>query len=118
MSALSSKIRGDEIGIAPVPRSLQVLGTWDMFVLWADLGISFLVMVVGMFLVPGLGLGEALLAILVGGLIGNLLLGLAANIGSDTGMPTMALLRAPLGIRGSYLPTTLNILQLLGWATF
>ncbi|HEY0581908.1 MAG TPA: cytosine permease, partial [Chloroflexota bacterium] len=118
MATLANSAAGDQVGIAPVPRSRQVLGTWDTFVLWADLGISFLVMVVGMFLVPGLGLGEALLAILVGALIGNLLLGLAASIGHDTGMPTMALLRAPLGIRGSYLPTVLNILQLLGWATF
>src|SRR5436190_16058055 len=94
--------RVDEVGIEPVPRSLQVLGTWDTFVLWADLGISFLVMVVGMFLVPGLGLGEALLAILVGAVLGNLLLGLAAGIGFDTRMPTMALLRGPLGVRGSY----------------
>ncbi|MDQ6669385.1 MAG: cytosine permease, partial [Chloroflexota bacterium] len=38
--------------------------------------------------------------------------------GFDTGMPTMALLRGPLGVRGSYVPTLLNILQLLGWATF
>src|SRR5215510_5776568 len=90
----------EDVGIKPVPRSRQVLGTWENFVLWADLGISFLVMVVGMFLVPGLGLGEALLAILVGSLIGNVLLGLAAGIGSDTGMPTMVLLRGPLGVRG------------------
>jgi NCS1 family nucleobase:cation symporter-1 len=115
---LASKIGETEQGIEPVPHARRVLGTWDMFVLWADLGISFLVMVVGMFLVPGLGLGEALLAILVGAIIGNLLLGLAAGIGSDTGMPTMALLRGPLGVLGSYAPTLLNILQLLGWATF
>src|SRR5260221_7992806 len=118
MAAIASKIGNTEVGIEHVPRALQVLGAWDTFVLWADLGISFLVMVVGMFLVPGLGLGEALLAILVGALIGNVLLGLAAGIGFDTGMPTMALLRGPLGIRGSYVPTVLNILQLLGWATF
>jgi nucleobase:cation symporter-1, NCS1 family len=107
-----------EVGIAPVARSRQVLGLWDSFVLWADLGISFLVMVVGTFLVPGLGLAEALLAIVVGAVIGNVLLGIAASIGSEVGMPTMALLRAPLGVRGSYLPTVLNVLQLLGWATF
>ncbi len=29
----------------------------------------------------------------------------------------MVLLRAPLGLRGSYLPTALNVLQLIGWAT-
>ncbi|MGI9149324.1 MAG: putative hydroxymethylpyrimidine transporter CytX [Chloroflexota bacterium] len=108
----------EEVGIEPVGRSRQVLGTWATFVLWADLGISFLVMVVGMFLVPGLGLGEALVAIVVGAVIGNVLLGLAAGIGFDTGMPTMALLRGPLGMRGSYVPTLLNIVQLLGWATF
>jgi nucleobase:cation symporter-1, NCS1 family len=118
MAASVGQERRDEVGIEPVPRSRQVLGMWDTFVLWADLGISFLVMVVGMFLVPGLGLGEALLAILVGAVIGNVLLGLAGGIGFDTGMPTMALLRGPLGMRGSYAPTVLNILQLLGWATF
>ncbi len=106
------------VGVAPVARERRALGTWDTFVLWADLGISFLVMVVGMFLVPGLGLAQALLAILVGAAIGNLLLGIAAVVGSDTGVPTMVLLRAPLGIRGSYAPTVLNVLQLLGWATF
>jgi nucleobase:cation symporter-1, NCS1 family len=118
MATAARAAKGADVGIAPIPRDRRVLGIWDMFVLWADLGISFLVMVVGMFLVPGLGLGEALLAILVGAVIGNLLLGLAATIGSDTGMPTMALLRGPLGIRGSYAPTAINVLQLLGWATF
>jgi putative hydroxymethylpyrimidine transporter CytX len=107
-----------ELGIQPVPAARRTLGTWDTFVLWADLGISFLVMVVGMFLVPGLGLPQALLAILVGAIIGNLLLGLAATVGSDTGVPTMVLLRAPLGVRGSYAPTLLNVLQLIGWAIF
>src|SRR5215210_3550716 len=100
----------------PIPVSERTLGMWGTFVLWADLGVSFLVMVVGMFLVPGLGLTEALMAILIGAVIGNLLLGLAAIVGSETGAPTMVLLRAPLGVRGSYLPTVLNIVQLIGWA--
>src|SRR5581483_11323667 len=84
----------------------------------SELGISFLVMVVGMFLVPGLGLGQALLATLIGAVIGNLLLALGALIGADVGVPTMVLLRPVLGIRGSYLPTVLNVVQLIGWATF
>lgn len=104
-------------GTEPIPPPHRSLGTWDTLVLWADLGVSFLVMVVGMFLVPGLGLVQALLAILLGALIGNGLLGLAALIGSDTRVPTMVLLRAPLGVRGSYGPTLLNVLQLFGWAT-
>jgi putative hydroxymethylpyrimidine transporter CytX len=108
--------QSEERGIQPIPRERRVLGLWDGFVLWADLGVSFLVMVVGMFLVPGLGLAEALLAILIGAVIGNLLLGLGAIVGSDTGAPTMVLLRAPLGVRGSFVPTALNIVQLIGWA--
>jgi len=109
-------LKNRDYGIRPVPPSQRSLSTWDTFVLWADLGTSFLVMVVGMFLVPGLGLGQALLAILVGALIGNLLLGIAATVGSDTGLPTMVLLRGPLGRVGSYAPTVLNVLQLIGWA--
>jgi len=107
-----------EPGIAPIPLERRQLGTWDGFVLWADLGISFLVMVVGMLLVPGLGLGQALQAILIGAVIGNILLGLGAIVGADTGVPTMVLLRAPLGVRGSYLPTVINVVQLVGWAVF
>jgi putative hydroxymethylpyrimidine transporter CytX len=114
MASLLERTR--DFGIRPIPAEHRGLGGWDSFVLWADLGVSFLVMVVGMFLVPGLGLAQALLAILIGAIIGNLLLGLGAIVGSDTGAPTMVLLRAPLGVRGSYLPTVLNIVQLVGWA--
>jgi nucleobase:cation symporter-1, NCS1 family len=116
MATLEDQTRA--VGIEPVPPGHPLMNGWDTGVLWADLGISFLVMVVGMFLVPALGLGEALLAILVGAVIGNALLGLAAAIGADTRVPTMVLLRAPLGLRGSYLPTVLNVLQLIGWAAF
>jgi len=105
-------------GIKPVPSGERRLTFVDTFVLWADLGVSFLVMVVGMFLVPGLSLAGALAAILVGAIIGNFLLGLVATIGSDTGVPTMVLFRPVLGLRGSYAPTVLNVLQLVGWATF
>lgn len=107
-----------DYGIKPVPSQERRLTMIDTFVLWANLGVSFLVMVVGMFLVPGLSLGGALAAILVGAIIGNLLLGLVATIGSDTGVPTMVLFRPVLGLRGSYAPTILNVLQLVGWATF
>lgn len=106
------------VGIEPVPAGHPLMSGWDTAALWSSLGVSFLVMVVGMFLVPGLSLAQALLAILIGAFIGNALLGLAAAIGADPRVPTMVLLRVPLGIRGSYLPTTLNVLQLIGWATF
>jgi putative hydroxymethylpyrimidine transporter CytX len=107
-----------DVGVRPIPLAERRLGFVDTFVLWADLGVSFLVMLVGMFLVPGLSLGWALVAILVGAVLGNALLGLVGTIGADTGLPTMVLFRPVLGPRGSYAPTVLNVLQLVGWATF
>jgi putative hydroxymethylpyrimidine transporter CytX len=50
--------------------------------------------------------------------IGNVLLGLGAVAGADTGMPSMVLLRGLFGRWGSYLPTVLNLAQCVGWATF
>src|SRR5256714_1941744 len=105
-------------GIEPVPERLRVLGFLDTTLLWGNLGVSLLVIVAGTILVPALSLREALLAILVGALIGNAMLGLAGLIGADARVPSMVLLRAPLGRKGSYLPTALNVLQNLGWATF
>lgn len=105
-------------GVEPVPEKDRRLGFLDYFVLWIDLGVGLLVLLAGSFLVPGLGLGRALLVILIGTAIGSLLLALTGVIAARTGAPTMVLLRAPLGRRGSYLPTLLNILQLVGWTIF
>jgi nucleobase:cation symporter-1, NCS1 family len=105
-------------GIEPVPDRLRTLGLTDQTVLWGNLGVSLLVLVIGALLVPALSLRDALLAILVGSLIGNAMVGAAGLIGADARVPSMVLLRAPLGRRGSYIPTAINALQCLGWATF
>jgi NCS1 family nucleobase:cation symporter-1 len=107
-------------GIEPVPQRLRVLGALDQGALWGSLGVSLLLMVAGSLLVVlyEFSLSQALVAILIGAVIGNLLLGLAAVIGAENGVPSMVALRAPLGIRGSYLPTALNVLQNIGWGTF
>jgi putative hydroxymethylpyrimidine transporter CytX len=105
-------------GIEPVPDRFRLLGTLDTALLWGNLGVSLLVIVAGALLVPALSLRDALVAVLVGALLGNLMLGVAGMIGADAGVPSMVLLRAPLGRRGSWAPTTLNVLQCLGWATF
>ncbi len=116
MASIQEQVR--VYGIQPVPVAERRLGFTDTFVRWWDLGVSFLVMVVGMFLVPGLSLEGALAAILLGAVLGNTLLGLVGTIGSDTGVPTMVLFRPVLGLRGSIAPTLLNVFQLLGWAVF
>jgi NCS1 family nucleobase:cation symporter-1 len=105
-------------GIEPVPERLRVLGTLDTGLLWSNLGVSLLVIVAGAALVPALSLPDALLAILLGCVIGNAMLGVAGAIGTDARVPGMVLMRAPLGRRGSYLPTAVNVLQGLGWSIF
>jgi NCS1 family nucleobase:cation symporter-1 len=105
-------------GIEPVPDRLRVLGAFDQFLLWSNLGVSLLVIVIGSFLVPALSLADAVLAIVLGSVIGNLMLAAAGMIGADARVPGMVLMRAPLGRVGSYAPTVLNVLQCLGWATF
>ena len=105
-------------GVTPVPKRLRTLSGLDTALLFGNLGISLLVVVAGSLLVPALGLKEALLAILVGAVLGNALLGLSGLIGAERRLPGMVLMRDPLGQRGSYAPTVLNVAQNLGWATF
>jgi nucleobase:cation symporter-1, NCS1 family len=105
-------------GIEPVPERLRVLGLADTTLLWGSLGVSLLVLVAGALLVPALSLRDAVIAIVAGGLIGSAMLGVAGMIGAQARVPAMVLMRAPLGRNGSYLPTALNVLQNVGWATF
>jgi putative hydroxymethylpyrimidine transporter CytX len=112
-------------GIEPVPERLRTLSLFDGFLLWANLSVSLLVIVAGALLVLpgssgglGLSLPEAIGALIAAAVVGNLMLGVGGLIGADARVPSMVLLRAPLGRRGSYLPTGLNILQCLGWSVF
>jgi putative hydroxymethylpyrimidine transporter CytX len=102
-------------GIQPVPSARRGLGGIDLAVLWGDLSVGLLVLVTGALLVPALGLPRALLAIGIGSVIGCLPLALVALAGERQGVPTMVLFRPVLGLRGSFLPSGLNLLQLVGW---
>ncbi|MGZ6273600.1 MAG: putative hydroxymethylpyrimidine transporter CytX [Candidatus Limnocylindrales bacterium] len=113
-----SDLAAATVGIEPVPARFRVLGFLDYFVLWADLGVGLLVLAAGSYLVPGLGLPQALVAIVVGTAAGNLMLGLAGVIGSEHGIPSMVSLRPSFGRRGSYLPSLVNVVQLVGWGAF
>src|SRR5438034_4065518 len=107
-----------EWGIRPVPRELKRFGGWDLAVLWGDLSIGLLVLVSGALLVPALGLPSATLAILVGTAIGVVPLGLVAAAGARESVTAMVLFRPVLGLRGSYLPSLANLIQLVGWTAF
>jgi len=106
-------------GVRPVPPELRRLSGLDFAVLWGDLSIGLLVLVTGALLVVlGMGLRDAVLAILVGSLIGCVPLAMVGAAGAREGIPGMVLFRPVLGIRGSYVPSALNLAQLVGWTAF
>ncbi len=107
-----------EWGVNPVPRDKRELRGIDFFVLWSSLGVGLLVFQAGMLLVPALSLLKAIAISAVGSAVGSLLLATVGLVGSEYGVPTMVSLRPLLGRYGSYLPTVLNVVQLVGWTAF
>jgi putative hydroxymethylpyrimidine transporter CytX len=105
-------------GIEPVPPRHRRLSGIDFAVLWGDLSIGLLVLLTGALLVPSLGFPKALLAIIVGSLVGCVPLTLVGIAGARGGLPGMVLFRPVLGVQGSYVPSVLNIIQLVGWTGF
>lgn len=102
-------------GIEPVPSQQRALGALDLAILWGDLGVGLLVLVTGALLVPALGLVQAIVAVVIGSVIGVGLLALVAAAGGAHAVPTMVLFRPVLGIRGSWIASGLNAVQLVGW---
>jgi putative hydroxymethylpyrimidine transporter CytX len=112
-----SIIRSPEWGITPVPDKAKKLGGSDIFILWSSLGVGLLVLSAGSFLSDASFI-DATLAIIIGSIGGSALLALAGKIGSDHGVTSLVSMRPSFGIRGSYLPAVLNVMQLVGWTTF
>jgi putative hydroxymethylpyrimidine transporter CytX len=101
----------------------KTLGMLDQGAFWANLGISLLGFSGALALlepVSGspLTFTAAIVAAVVGSLIGTAMVGLAALPGVQTGMPAMVLLRGLFGAKLSYLPSVLNIVQMVGWGAF
>jgi NCS1 family nucleobase:cation symporter-1 len=103
--------------IAPVPPEGRTLSALDIGVLWNDLSLGLLVLVTGALLVPALGLPAAIGAVALGSVIGCVPLAAVALAGAREGLPGMVLFRPALGRTGSYLPSVLNVAQLLGWTS-
>jgi nucleobase:cation symporter-1, NCS1 family len=104
----------------PAPRALGLL---DQLGMWGNLGVSILGFTGAIYILyptagPALALGAALLALVVGTVLGTAAVAVSAIPGAETGQPTMVLLRGLFGAKLSWLPTIVNIVQLLGWTTF
>ncbi|MGO4618236.1 cytosine permease [Nocardia sp. 2YAB30] len=106
----------------PAPK---ILSFWDQSAFWANLGVSlFAFSGAYTVLAPNtqgtvqISIAAGILATIIGTVVGGLMLGAAAVPGARTGKPAMMLLRGLFGAKLSYLPTLLNIAQLIGWGTF
>jgi len=107
---------GADIVTRPVPPAQQTMRIDRVF--WShfapNLGPGG--WVVGVLLVSlGLGPGQAMLAIVIGNLVGAVPVALAAAIGPHTGLPQMEASRLVLGRQGIRLPSLLNWLYCVGW---
>ncbi|HLA47147.1 MAG TPA: cytosine permease [Thermoplasmata archaeon] len=108
-----------EWGVDPVPQDQRRLRAIDLGVLWFSLGVGLLVLFAGALLVfLGLSLFEVLWVSILGSVIGSLMLAAAGLTGSRHGVPTMVSLRPVLGRKASWIPSGINSLQLVGWASF
>jgi NCS1 family nucleobase:cation symporter-1 len=105
--------------------AVRSLGFFDKVGLWGNLGVSLLGFV-GAFVVlqpfadhrENASFVAAVLATVIGTVLGSIAVGLSAVPGARLGQPAMVLLRGLFGAKVSYLPTAMNVLQLLGWGTF
>lgn len=88
---------------------------WDMFATWVGANANNGTWYVGG-VIAACGFATASVTMVVAGVISYILLALAAKMGYDTGISSMALTRASFGLRGSFLPSVINLVQFIGWA--
>ena len=106
------------LALTPVPQGDRVFHFHEHAALWFSLGTGLLVMQIGAYLVPAVGTQDALIAIVLGSLIGAGLLAWTARLGCQTGLASAGLMHATYGSAFARLPVLLNIAQLVGWTTF
>ncbi|WP_343207051.1 purine-cytosine permease family protein [Brevibacterium oceani] len=87
-----------------------------MFMIWLAANLVVTTMLTGTLFVPGIDYTTAVIVIVVGTIIGTIVLTLIGNIGTRTGLATMAITRGAFGAKGSYLPVAANVIILMGWS--
>jgi putative hydroxymethylpyrimidine transporter CytX len=102
----------------PVADTERVFTAYSHMSLWFSLGVGLLVIQIGAYLVPAMGTQAALMAIVLGSVLGAGLVAWVAKLGCDTGLSSAGLMHAVFGTRFAKLPVALNIVQLVGWTSF
>ncbi len=88
---------------------------WDLFATWVGANANNGTWYIGG-VIAACGLLTASKTLLIVGVCAYVLLALASYMGYRTGLPAMVLTRASFGVRGSRLPSLINLIQFIGWA--
>lgn len=102
--------------IRPTRQSERTMNFFSTFALWLAANVVITTVMTGMLFVPDITFTDAILAIVIGSVLGAIPLALTGNIGIRTGLPTMVLTRASFGQKGAVLPAIVNTIVLIGWS--
>lgn len=91
------------------------MSNWDLFATWIGANANNGTWYIGG-VIAACGFLTASTTLIVVGLVSYVLLAAASYMGYRTGLPAMALTRASFGLRGSYIPSLINVIQFMGWA--
>ncbi|WP_424464364.1 purine-cytosine permease family protein [Pseudoclavibacter helvolus] len=110
---MAVNLDGHDDSAGPVRGTQSLL---HIALIWLAANLVVTTLLTGTLFVPGVSFGTATAMIVVGTLLGVIVLVLVGNMGTRTGLPTMALTRGAFGIRGSLVPAASNLIILMGWS--
>ena len=104
-----------ETNIYPVPQSDRRYGFWSLSAMFAGTQIAVSFFIVGASMIRGVPVWQAMIAVLIGYLVGFFLNALIGAVGQREGIPTMVASRPSFGMRGAILPIIIVFIELGGW---
>ncbi|MFD8864783.1 MULTISPECIES: purine-cytosine permease family protein [unclassified Streptomyces] len=124
MTAPAAPVYGDAIakvepfGTGHIPDHERHGTPRSQFFVWFAAGLNFPIVVLGFAATGfGLSLGAAIVAILLGALVGSALVAMMSRMGVRLGVPQQVQARGPLGYYGNFLPVAyVNVFAGIGWA--
>lgn len=107
-------MQNDNDQITSIAMHQRKTSTWDMFATWVGANANNGTWFVGGVL-AACGFSVAMNVLVLSSALSYVFLSLIGYIGYQTGVSTMAVSRASFGVRGSYLPSLVNLTQFIGW---
>lgn len=101
--------------VTAVPMAERAMTNWDMFATWIGANANNGTWYIGG-VIAAAGMLTASTTLIITGVLSYILLALASYMGYKTGLPAMVLTRASFGLRGSFIPSIINLVQFIGWA--